>query len=205
MSPDDAGRGLDRWREAGASRGLAELDRRRWDRYFVVCDSFGIVPGVRIASACPERVLGMALGHARLDHGREGDRRAISKEIWEAMAALMRTDQRAFISYGLAQLTQGGVSEEQAARWWERFPDADFVSGLWDALADRPEPIGEQLGELAKPLLLAEHQGCLMSTEEGYRDIVAAFPDARTVSCREACLSSPVFAEALREFCATLA
>lgn len=47
-------------------------------------------------------------------------------------------------------------------------------------------------------------RGCLGSTDEGYEDIVAAFPDARTVSCPEACEVSPAFAQALREFCAEI-
>jgi hypothetical protein len=52
--------------------------------------------------------------------------------------------------------------------------------------------------------LLGQHVGCLGSTEEGYQDIVAQFPEAATVSCPEACSASPTFAEALREFCGGL-
>jgi hypothetical protein len=51
------------------------------------------------------------------------------------------------------------------------------------------------------PLLLAKHEGCLGSTDEGFEDIVAAFPEAETVICPEACSSSPAFADAIRRFC----
>jgi hypothetical protein len=117
----------------------------------------------------------------------------------------MRTDRDAFISYGIAQMTQGSVSEELAQRWLERFPDRDLVAGVWDVLGSEPEPVGDRLRDLDLPLLLAEHHGCLVHTEEGYSDIVAAFPNAATASCPEACPSSPAFAAAIREFAEALA
>jgi hypothetical protein len=61
--------------------------------------------------------------------------------------------------------------------------------------------IGDLLERLDCPLLFAEHEGCLGSTEEGFEDAVAAFPKARTVTTTAAPLASPAFAEALREFC----
>jgi hypothetical protein len=56
-------------------------------------------------------------------------------------------------------------------------------------------------GILGKPLLLAEHDPCLLFTKEGYEAAVAAFPDSKRVSCREKLTVSPAFARALREFC----
>jgi hypothetical protein len=58
-----------------------------------------------------------------------------------------------------------------------------------------------QLEQIECPLLFAKHVGCLGSTEEGFNDAAAAFSEAKTVSVEEAPLSSPKFAEALREFC----
>ena len=51
------------------------------------------------------------------------------------------------------------------------------------------------------PLLLAKHDGCLMATDEGFEDAAAALPHAKTVSVRDAPLSSDGFAAAIRDFC----
>ena len=83
----------------------------------------------------------------------------------------------------------------------ERFPNSDLAVLLWDALGMEREPIGDRIDTLELPLLLGQHVGCLGSTDEGYRDIVARFPEAATASCPEACSVSPTFAEALRGFC----
>jgi hypothetical protein len=64
-----------------------------------------------------------------------------------------------------------------------------------------PEPIEVPLRELGVPLLFAKHEGCLGSTEEGWEDAVAAFPEAHTLSVRETPTVSAQFAEALRTFC----
>jgi hypothetical protein len=82
----------------------------------------------------------------------------------------------------------------------ERFPDMQLVTATLEALSLEPEPIGAALAELDVPLLLAKHEGCLASTDEGFEDAVAAFPDAATVVCPEMCASSPAFAAALRSF-----
>ena len=54
-------------------------------------------------------------------------------------------------------------------------------------------------------MLLAQHKGCLMFTDEGFEDAVAAFPDADGPSCAEKPSTSPEFAQLLREFCTSLA
>jgi hypothetical protein len=59
--------------------------------------------------------------------------------------------------------------------------------------------------EVDAPLLLAKHEGCIGSTEEGFEDAVAAFPQARVVSAPDAPSVSMEFANALREFCLDLA
>ena len=41
-----------------------------------------------------------------------------------------------------------------------------------------------------------------MSTEEGYDEAVAEFPNALTVATANACCMDPEFAQALRSFCA---
>jgi hypothetical protein len=57
------------------------------------------------------------------------------------------------------------------------------------------------LREVAAPLLLTKHEGCLIFTDEGFERAVAAFPDARTLRLTEAPASNPSFGEAVRELC----
>lgn len=121
--------------------------------------------------------------------------------IWRAMAALARQGSEQFVRYGIAQATQGGISEEVAQDMTKRFPDMNLVSLMFDALAEQPEPIGDDLEALGLPMLFAKHKGCLGRTPEGFEDAVAAFPEAETVICDETCSASPTFAEALRSFC----
>lgn len=199
--PARAGELLTRWREAGAERGQREVERRGWDRFFVVTDSRGIATAVRIAANRRDAVLGLAFGHASLSNSTEGERPPERAGIWDALVQLARQGNEAFVRYGIAQATRGGIDEETAQQMIDRFPDMDLVSAMVEALGREPEPIGDDLAALDLPLLLAKHEGCLGSTDEGFEDIVAAFPDVETVICPEACSSSPVFADAIRQFC----
>jgi hypothetical protein len=192
---------LSRWRDAAARRGIEEVERRGWERYVIVTDSHGPPTAIRIARSRPRSVLGVAIGHASLSHATTGERAPMRGGIWEAMAQLARQGNEPFVRYGIAQMTRGGVDEETAQRMVERFPDMDLVSAMVDALGQNPEPIGNALAELDLPLLLAKHEGCLGRTDEGFEDIVNAFPDADTVICPETCASSPTFAGALGSFC----
>jgi hypothetical protein len=196
---------LSRWRQASAERGLAEVDERGWKSFFAVTDSHGLQAAVRLASSRQDSVLGLAIGHASLSHATEGDRAPMRGGIWDAMAQLAAQGNDAFVRHGIAQMTRGGVSEAVAQQMIERFPDTELVSAVATALAREPEPIGDDLSALDVPLLLAKHEGCLGRTDEGFEDIVSAFPDARTVMCPETCTSSPAFAAALREFCQDVA
>jgi pimeloyl-ACP methyl ester carboxylesterase len=189
------------WREAGLRRALGEIDRRGWEEFVVVADAYGHLTAVLVAERRREAVRGIALGHASLSHATEGERAPMNRVTWDVMAELARQGGDAFVRYGIAQATRGGISEDVAKKMVERFPDMRLVTATIEALPREPEPIGEQLRELGLPLLLAKHQGCLGHTEEGFDDIVAAFPEAQTVVCPETCCSSPAFAAALEEFC----
>jgi hypothetical protein len=171
----------------------------------IVADSLGHPTAVRVARARPGDVDGLALGHASLSHAIEGERAPMRGGVWEAMSQLARQGRESFVRYGIAQMTQGGIDEETAQQMVERFPDMDLVAAMVDALGREPEPIGGELAALGLPLLLAKHEGCLGHTDEGFADIVAAFPDAQTVLCPETCASSPAMAEAVRKFCERLA
>jgi pimeloyl-ACP methyl ester carboxylesterase len=187
-------------RKVIVDRGLKELDDLGWDQYFLATDSWGIPSALGIAVARPEAVRGVALGHAKLSHRREGDRPPINGPVFDAMTELIRTDHEAFIRHGIAQATGGSVSEDLAERMIERFPHDLMVDG-WEAITSEDEPVRELLEQLDCPLLFAKHVGCLGSSEEGFADAAAAFPQAKTVAVEDAPLSSQGFAEALREFC----
>jgi hypothetical protein len=205
LDPAGAPELLSRWRAAGARRGIDEVERRGWSRFLLVTDGHGTPTAIRIASERLGSVLGIAIGHASLSHSTVGDRPPMNAGAWAALGQLARQGNEAFVRYGIAQMTQGGVSERVAEQMLERFPDMELVAAMVEALGQQPEPIGDDLAALDLPLLLAKHQGCLGRTDEGFEDVVAAFPHARTVICPETCTSSPTFAEALRRFAGELA
>jgi pimeloyl-ACP methyl ester carboxylesterase len=187
-------------RDALVARGLEELDRRGWESCFVAADGWGISAGVRLADKRPQAVQGMILGHARLSHRREGDRAPVNGPVWEAMNELVHKDHEAFILHGITQVTGGSIDEEQARQMVERFP-SDLIATGFELMTSDDDQIEGLLAKLDCPLLFAKHEECLMATEEGFDDAAAAFPQARTISVREAPQSSEKFADAMREFC----
>ena len=196
--PDGDPRSLTR--EIVAERGLEEVDRHGWERFFILTDGWGIPVAVRIAGERPDSVLGMALGHASISFHREGERPAMSPAVYDAMTQLLNQDHEAFIRYGIAQSTGGSVGEELAQRMLDRFPKELMLVG-WERITADDEPFGEALRKLDLPLLLAKHNGCLMSTAEGFEDAAKALPEARTISVPDAPSTSEEFASAVREFC----
>jgi hypothetical protein len=83
----------------------------------------------------------------------------------------------------------------------ERIPTGVAQAYVRDNMADPGDWIEGALRDLETPLLLAEHDPCLLFTKEGYEAAVSAFPDSMRVSCREKPSASPAFGEALRQFC----
>ncbi len=188
-------------RELVVQRGLREIESLGWDSYFVVGDAWGTATAVRIAAARPDQVLGIALGHASADYRSEGVRPAVNGEVVAAMSQVLRSDYDSFVRYGLTQFTQGGFDEETASRIVDRFPPMELASRIWEMLVATPEPIAEQLGRLQKPLLLAQHHGCLVFTPEGFDTAASAFPDATTVTVQKSTSASEEFVAALGAFC----
>src|SRR6266511_715894 len=187
-------------RKAVAWRGLRVLDRRGWLRVFLIADVDGNGAAALIARETPEPVEGMALGHASLTYDMEGDRAPINKAVWLAMRQVLHQDYDSFIRHGIVQLTQGSYGDELAQHMLERFP-RELVERGWDMARDEPVEVGEILRDLRCPLLLGRHEGCLGTTDEGFEDVVAAFPEARTVKTPDACAVSDAFADAIRDFC----
>jgi hypothetical protein len=190
-------------RQAIIDRALAELDRRGWDSYVLVCDGSALPVGVRVAHARREAVQAMALGHARLVNRMEGDRPTINREVMEAFAKLGESNFPDFVRYGLTQVTHGSIGDELAARMLERVP-LDLGRAVWEMNLRDPEGFEHLIREVDVPLLFAKHEGCLANTEEGFEEAVAAFPRARAISVPEAPSVSAEYADALREFCADL-
>jgi pimeloyl-ACP methyl ester carboxylesterase len=180
-------------------RGLAELDRLGWGRFYVVADGWSIPTGVGIAAERADSVAGLILTHASLTHSIEGERPSVSPEVYAALTQLIRQDAPGFVRHGIAQVTGGSVDEELAERMLERLPTDDLLEN-WK-LFTAPVDYADQLLSLDCPRLLVKHEGCLMSTEEGWEDVVAALPEAQTAAVPDAPPTSPEFAEVLRDFC----
>ena len=189
------------WREGGVKGGLRVVDELDWEEFFIVTDTFGDPVAVRIARERRAAVQGLVIGHAALSHATDGERPPTNGAVWDALTQLARQGSEEFVRYGIAQMTQGGVSEDVARRMLERFPEMELVAVIIEALGADPEPIGDELAALDLPMLFAKHEGCLARTDEGFEDAVAAFPEAETVICPGACAASPVFADAIRGFC----
>ena len=186
-------------RQALIDRALAELDRRGWDSYVLVCDGSSLPVGVRVAHARRDAVEAMALGHARLSNRRDGERPPVNKEVTEAFGQLAETNFPDFIRYGITQVTHGSIGDKLAARMLERVP-IEVGRAIFEVNLRDSEPFENLIRDVDVPLLLAKHDGCLGSTDEGFEDAVAAFPNARTVKVPDAPSVSSEFAEALRRF-----
>ena len=188
-------------RALSVRRGLEELDRHGWDRFFLVSDGWANATAALIALERRGSVEGIAMGHASLSYEMDGEHPAVSREIWAAMLQLVRQSHGEFIRHGIVQMTRGAVDDDVAQQMLDRFEDDDLMEPVWESLGNETQPIGDMLRKVAAPMLLAQHEGCLIFTDEGFDQAVAAFPDARTIRSPDAPASNPHFAEAIRELC----
>ena len=193
--------------ESTARRGLDEADRLGWERFVVVADEFGVVAASHLAVAAGDRVQGLALGHARLSNSPDGARPAINREVLSGIQSLIRADNRTFVMQ-LFKMTggeelAGGYREELVDEYVRRVP-LDATQRFYDSRMEEGRQLGERLSSLDVPMLLAQHKGCLMFTEEGFDDAVAALPHARTAAHADKPSTSVEFSHELREFCAQL-
>jgi hypothetical protein len=194
--------------KAVARRGLAEVEHRGWDRFMLVADEFGLPAASHIAAAAKPRLQALALGHARLSNSTDGPRPAINIEVLNAIRTLMRTDPRSFVRQ-MFKMTAGsglvgGYGEDMVDEYMRRVP-LELGIPFFDTAAVDEEGLAERLGDVDVPVLLAQHKGCLMFTDEGFEDAVAAFPRATVVRCIDKPSTSEEFVGELREFCASLA
>ena len=170
----------------------------------IAADEFAIAAALKFASRHREAVQGLALGHACLNFRPDADPPAVNAEVRSAFSQVAELDDRTFTRH-LTQLTQGFYGEELADEMLERIPTGVAQAYVRDNLADPGDWIEEAMRDLGKPLLLAQHDPCLLFTTEGYEAAVSAFPDSTQVSCREKPSVSRTFADALREFCRAVA
>ena len=189
---------------AVAKQAAAEIDRRGWESCFVAGDEYSIAATLKFALLRPEAVQGIALGHACLSFNPDADPPAINAEMRSALKQMSQFDDRTFVRH-LTQVTQGHIGEEQAERMLERIPSGVGQAYLHDYATDDGEWIEDAMRKLAKPMLFAEHDGCLVFTKEGYQAAVAAFPDATSITCEDKPNTDPAFARAIRDFCTRLA
>jgi pimeloyl-ACP methyl ester carboxylesterase len=194
--------------EAIVERGAAEIERRAWTECIVAGDDFGSVFAALIAAAQRPRVAGLALGHACLEHRLGGERPTMNPEVADLSRRLLDIDFRSFIrqDVGIWDPRPGygiGSADELADALVSRVP-REFALQLIDELEARINEVGGSLEpylrELDLPLLLAQHEGCVLFTSHGFDDFVEAFPDARTIATHASPCLSPEFADALHEF-----
>jgi hypothetical protein len=186
-------------REATVAHALELLDRHSWDTFVLAADGWQTGYAIGILEARRGAIRAVALGHAALSNRMTGDRAPMNGAVYSAFRRLMEHDQDGFIKYGIAQLTQEGFDEKLAAEMVERIPRGATVEHVRVmGVQYELEPL---LRELNVPLLFGQHRGCLLSTDEGFADAVAAFPEARSISVPEPCCVSPAFAEALHALC----
>jgi pimeloyl-ACP methyl ester carboxylesterase len=183
-----------------AERAVEEVERRGWDGCVVAGDEYSIAAALRFGLRRPDLVQGLALGHACLSFNPAADPPPINREMLSALRQMSQFDDRTFVRHW-TQVTQGHIGEEQADRMLERIPSGVGQAYLKAYTTDDGDWIEGAMREIGKPMLLAEHEGCLVFTKEGYEAAVEAFPEATTITCADKPNTSAEFGEALREFC----
>jgi hypothetical protein len=189
---------------AVAQRGLEELDRRGWDSCVVVADEFGVAGAAHLLALAPQVVQAMAMGHARLSNALEGERPALNREVYAGLGTLMRADRRMFVRQ-LFRLTggetmEGGYKDTMVDAFLERVP-LELMLPFWESRPEQGKHIGEQLRGAAVPVLLVQHKGCLLYTDEGFQAAVEALPHAQCERLNDKPSTSPEFAGVLEAFC----
>ena len=187
--------------EALQQRAHEEIERLGWDRFVIAADEYGGYIALRVALAHRDQVAGFAFGHACLSYRDDGDRPPVGHEVMTAVRSLAETDYRSY-ARALTQITQGAYDDAIAEEYMVRVP-REVTLTLQPQLTGpaMQEDAEALLRELDCPLLLAQHEGCIAWTPEGYEDAVKAFPEATTFSTEQKPSASPEFAAALREFC----
>jgi pimeloyl-ACP methyl ester carboxylesterase len=197
--------------DASARRGLVELERRGWDGCVIVGDEYGASVAARMAAERPGAAQALVLGHACLNYRRDGDRPPLNPRIADLLLRLGDLDFRAFARQMFTgwdphrgAMGEPARHEMVANRYLERVSPAAarafFATILSREMSEEPT-LEERLRGLDVPLLLVQHEGCLLFTAEGFEDAATALPRAKTAATPVKPSVSPEFAGILREFC----
>jgi hypothetical protein len=190
--------------KAVARRGLEELERRGWESCIVVADEFGVAAALHLVEQAPDAVAGLALGHARLSNAIDGSKAPLNREVYFGCAAMIKTDPRTFVHQFFrmtgGELMEGGYGDEMVEEYRRRVP-VELMLPFWESRPQEGGHIGDGLRGLRIPLLIAQHKGCLLYTDEGFDAAVAALPHARAVKVEDKPSTSIQFARALEAFC----
>ena len=157
----------------------------------------------RIIQSRPTALRGFALGHAALSARMSGERPVRRAAVWDALCDLIGQGREQFARFAIPQFTRDGIDEDLAAEIIKRVPMPVFEAIL-EAGREVECDLEDLLRSLNVPLLFAQHKDCVLYTDEGYEDAVAAFPVARTCVTEKTCPADPAFAIALRDFCAEI-
>jgi hypothetical protein len=187
-----------------ARRGLEELERRGWDSCVVVSDEFGVAAAAHLVDEAGNVVSGFAAGHARLSNAIDGADAPVNREVHLGCAAMIKSDPRTFVHQFFrmtgGELMEGGYGDEMVEEYRRRVPD-ELMLHFWESRPREGGHIGETLRRTGVPLLLAQHKGCLLYTDEGFEAATDALPRARTVRLEDKPSTSVQFARALAAFC----
>jgi pimeloyl-ACP methyl ester carboxylesterase len=175
---------------------VATVDALGWERFGIVCDSHGQAAGIELALSRRERVEGIFIGHAAAHYTTKGERPAMNPSIYEAAAQLLEGEYRSF-GRAITQLTQGATTDEQVDAWIAAFPQ-DLARRAFQELAEAEPELVTRLRGSGLPVVLGQHKGCLMWTDEGFEDAVAALPEAAAVVADGVPAHDPAFIEAMR-------
>jgi pimeloyl-ACP methyl ester carboxylesterase len=187
-------------RRAVAERGIRELDDRGWDHCVVAGDEFAALTAATVASLCPDRVAGLALGHPSLSLRTTGPDPPLNDDVLDGFLTMEKTNYRAY-AQALSQVTQGAYDEEFVTTYIERVPQEVVLAYRSMNEDDPAEHLDKLLAGFEGPLVFAEHNACLIWNREAFKEVTAAFPEARTLVCEEKPSVSPKFAQAVAELC----
>lgn len=192
-----------------ARRGLAELDRRGWDRCVIVADELGCLAALLLTRARPGAVRALALGHPIVSFDLTSERRPLSGAVVEAHVQLADASHRAFVREQFRSWIglRGEPAHEAdplAEEFLARVPHAVATGFYGDILANAEIYAAEILTALEelpqRPTLLVQHEDCIMFTREGFEDAAATMPNAETTSTHSKPSVDPAFADTLRAF-----
>jgi hypothetical protein len=186
-----------------AEQAVASLEERGWDQAVLVVDEWAIFKAAEVASLKPELIRALAIGHAALELRTEGERPTLNGQVVAGYSQLMQTDFRTW-ARALTQTTRGDYDDAAIDQFMRDTSEADIKAFFERVIARMGHSFEPVLRELDVPMLFGHHTQCLLWTDESFRDVVAAFPEAATVRTTEKCSVSADFAAALREFCESL-